>query len=152
MTARNTPHPALRRPHQGFTLIEVMITVAIIGILAAVALPAYNDYILRGRLVDATNALASMRARMEQFYQDNRTYVGGPCATSSTVKSFTVVCNSADISATAFKVTATGSGATAGFTYTINQTGTTTSQVSSAWGSSTCTGTSFLMKKGETTC
>lgn len=152
MTACNNSRTLLRRTSQGFTLIELMITVAIIGILAAVALPSYRDYVLRGQLVDATNALASMRARMEQFYQDNRTYVGGPCATSATVKTFTVVCNSADISATAFKVTATGSGATAGFTYTINQIGTTTSAVSSAWGSATCTGTSFLMKKGETTC
>lgn len=129
-----------------------MITVAIVGTLAAVAYPAYTDYVIRGRLTDATNELASMRANMEQFYQDNRTYAGGPCATSKTVKSFTIVCNSADISATAYKVTATGSGSTAGFTYTINQNGTTTSQVSTAWGSTTCTGTSFLTKRGETTC
>lgn len=147
-----TPSPQLARSARGFTLIEVMITVAIVAILASIALPAYNDYILRGRLVDATNALASMRARMEQFYQDNRTYAGGPCATSTTIKTFTMVCNGADLSATAYKVTATGSGATSGFVYTINQNGTTTSQVSSAWGSTTCTGTSFLMKKGETTC
>ena len=142
----------LRIQSLGFTLIEVMIAVAIIAILASVAVPGYNSYLVRTKLTEAQSQLGDIRVKMEQFYQDNRTYVGGPCATSATVKTFTVVCNSADISATAFKVTATGSGATAGFTYTINQTGTTTSAVSSAWGSATCTGTSFLMKKGETTC
>src|SRR5688572_17819740 len=71
---------------QGFTLIEVMITVAIIGILAAVALPSYRDYVLRGQVVDATSGLAAMRADMERHYQDNRTYASvgttfiTPCA------------------------------------------------------------------------
>ena len=84
----------LRSNPRGFTLIEAMITVALVAILAAVALPSYRDYVIRGRLVDATNALSSTRARMEQFYQDKRTYVGGPCATSQVIKEFTVVCDS----------------------------------------------------------
>ncbi len=64
---------ARHRP-RGFTLIELMITVAIVAILAAIALPSYRDYILRGQVVDATNGLAGMRADMERFFQDNRTY------------------------------------------------------------------------------
>lgn len=104
--------PAVR----GFTLIEMMITVAIVAILAAVALPNYRDYVIRGRLVDATNALSGTRARMEQFYQDNRTYVGGPCTTAQTVKAFTLACTGAP-TALAYTISATGSG----FTFTINE-------------------------------
>src|SRR5574341_294426 len=62
------------RASAGFTLIEVMITVAIVAILAGIAYPTYTDYIVRGRLVDAATALRATRARMEQYYQDNRTY------------------------------------------------------------------------------
>ena len=88
--------------NDGFTLIEVMITVAIIGILAAVALPSYRDYILRGQVVDATNGLAVMQANMERHFQDNRTYAtsgtfSSPCIAgtdaSRTVGSFVLTCN-----------------------------------------------------------
>ncbi len=131
----------------GFTLIEVMITVAIVAILAAIALPAYGDYILRGRLVDATSALAAQRAKLEQYYQDNRTYatvsatILGPCdttntATTWTVKTFTLTCSG--VSATAYALTMTGSGSTNGFAFTVNQANTqTTVLTSSTWGSGT---------------
>ena len=60
----------------GFTLIEVMITVAVIAIIAAVALPSYFDYVTRSRLVEARSNLADMRTRMEQYFLDNRAYPG----------------------------------------------------------------------------
>jgi len=112
--------------YAGFTLIEVMITVAIIGILAAVALPNYNDYIRRGRITDAVAGLSDMRVKMEQFFQDNRTYVGAcangtvaPLPTGSTAKYFTFTCPT--LTASAYQVVATGTGPMANFTYTIDQ-------------------------------
>lgn len=134
----------------GFTLIELMITVAIIGILAAIAIPMYNDYVLRGYLVDATTSLAATRARMEQFYQDNRTYVSGPCATNQQVKSFSVSCSSAPTS-TAYIITATGSGVTSGFTFTIDQDGNQkTTSLPSRWGGTPVTPYScWITKKGS---
>ena len=63
-----------RLPASGFTLIEVMITVAIVAILGSIALPAYFDYVRRGQLPEAFSNLADYRVKMEQYYQDNRNY------------------------------------------------------------------------------
>jgi type IV pilus assembly protein PilE len=63
-----------RNRASGFTLIELMITVAIIGILAAVVVPSYQDYVRRGALSEAFSNLSDLRIRMEQFYQSNRRY------------------------------------------------------------------------------
>jgi len=100
----------------GFTLIELMIAVAIVGILAAVALPSYQDYVRRGNIPEATSALGQGRIAMEQWFQDNRTYAGAPCPSNG--KSFTFGCVTA---ATTFTITATGTGTMSGFGYTIDQ-------------------------------
>ena len=68
------------RSSSGFTLIELMVTIAIVAILSAVAIPAYTDYLRRGKLPDAFTSLSDYRVKMEQYYQDNRNYGTAACA------------------------------------------------------------------------
>ena len=60
--------------HRGFTLIEVMITVAIVGILASIAYPSYVDSITRSNRSEGQRELLRIANLQEQFYVDNRTY------------------------------------------------------------------------------
>ena len=125
-------HRTARKVARGFTLIELMMTVAVIAILSAVALPNYRDYVIRGNVPEATSRLATKQVQMEQFFQDNRTYVAGTgCAadtTSSKVFGFTCVDGGDAVTATAYILTAVGKGSMAGFKYTINQTGAKTTR------------------------
>lgn len=63
----------------GFSLIELMVVVAIVGILASIAMPSYQDYVKSGNATEAPANLANCRVQAEQFYQDNFTYVGYSC-------------------------------------------------------------------------
>ena len=60
----------------GFTLIELMITVAILAIIAAVAIPSYTSYVDRGKRAEARTALLDIAARQERYYSNKRKYTG----------------------------------------------------------------------------
>ena len=129
------------KKQSGFTLIELMIVVAIIGILSAIAIPTYNEYILRGRIPDAHNNLMAQRVAMEQYFQDYRQYTTpaappgvqpSPCAAPAATKFFTYACNT--LTATTYTITATGVGSMANFSYTIDQgNNRTTPRVQPGW-------------------
>ncbi len=66
----------MRRTQQGFTLIELMIVVAIIGILAALAIPAYQDYTARAQATEALTATAGLRAEIAEYLSLEGTLAG----------------------------------------------------------------------------
>lgn len=75
-------HPfSISASNRGFTLIEIMITVVIIGILAAVALPQYSDYVSRARRVDAQTTMQEVRQFMQRYQASQDTYVGAALPT-----------------------------------------------------------------------
>jgi type IV pilus assembly protein PilE len=115
----SAPAVFMRAAIRGFTLIELMIAVAIAAILAAIALPNYTEYVRRARIGEATGNLADMRTRSERFFQDKRTYDGMPCTATSPTTNFTFSCGTP--TASAYTISATGTASMASFTYTIDQ-------------------------------
>ena len=126
-TLANARLPA-RRP-RGFTLIEVMITVAIVAILAAVAYPSYRDYVARSKRVEAQAILMEAQAYMERFFAENYRYDVNTAGTAVTdaalfparfkyspkggTAAYTITLPAANLGANTFVVKATRTGAMA---------------------------------------
>ena len=135
----------------GFSLIELLIVIAVIGVLAAIALPSYSGYVQRGKITEAHATLSDLRLRAEKWFADNRTYVPGatPWTTIVGAQYFTYDCGVP--TATAYTCTAAGVAAQnmGGFTYTVNESNVRTSAFvgQPGWNNS---GTCWVKKKGET--
>jgi type IV pilus assembly protein PilE len=133
---------------QGFSLVELMIVVVIVGILATVAMPSYQDYVTRGKIPDATSNLATKRVQQEQFFQDNQTYVNGTGCVADTTTSQYFNFSCAGVTATTYTLSAVGKATMAGFTFTLDQSNNkATTGVPAGW---TANATCWVTAKGGT--
>ena len=126
----------------------VKLMVVVIAILAAIAVPAYTEYVIRGRLTEVYSALASAQSSAEQFWSNNRTYVGFNGAPGFPAATTNFTYNLSNQTASTYTITATAvaSSPVSGFAFTIDQNGNkATTAVPSGWTSST---TCWIMKKG----
>ena len=141
-----------RRRLAGFTLIELMVAVAVVAVLAVIAYPSYVQYVRRGKIVEALGELAATRVKLEQYYQDHRDY--GSTATACGVSlpsepSFSFSCNwGSGGTSQSYLMTATGlaSGGMSGYVYTIDHNNT---QQTVQFAGDTVNASCWLKKQGE---
>lgn len=142
--------PRLRRA--GFTLIELMITIVVVAVLAAIAYPSYVQYVRRGKIVEALGELATLRVKLEQYYQDHRDYgsTAAACGVSMPSEpSFSFSCNwGSGGTSQSYLVTATGlaSAGMSGYVYTVDHNNT---QQTVQFAGETVNAACWLKKSGE---
>lgn len=134
----------------GFSLVELMVALTIAAIIAAFAVPAYRDHTLRSYLPEMSSSLQLSALRLEQFYQDHRSYRNGTeCGvTLPHSERFSFSCTLPE-DGQSFVLTAIGRDAMAGFAYTIDQQGQTrTTSLPDTWGTAPLE--CWVMKRGAT--
>jgi type IV pilus assembly protein PilE len=141
--------------NKGFTLIEIMVVVAILGILVAIALPSYQNYVIRAKRADVMGAIMSASSAMERHRANNFSYIGATAGSTfatdvpsdGTASAYYTLAFAVagDLTASTFKITATSAneqtaalGGTAE-TLTINQAGEKTWGVKTCWPEATAT-------------
>jgi type IV pilus assembly protein PilE len=140
----NKPNSMNLRQVGGFSLIELLIAITIIGLLLGIAVPSYRDHLRRGAIEEALAEMSRGRVAIENYFLDNRMYTGAPLPPNTA--RFTFAWAMGEPTATTYKIVATGSGNVAGFSYTINETGVRTTD-SGSWGTNTgC----WIIRKGGT--
>lgn len=122
-----------------------MVVTLVIAVLAAIAYPQYQNYVLRAKIAEGTAGLLTLQAQMERYYQNHRTYanksetVKSPCALAPKAGEFDLACSGTP-TASAYTIKAEGRG----FTFTVNQQNTRTTE--GAWGD--CA-TAWILSKGQ---
>jgi type IV pilus assembly protein PilA len=102
----------MKRVQQGFTLIELMIVVAIVGILAAIALPAYSDYVIRSKMSEAVAAIAACKTSVSEYYATKNAVPGTNSAAGCSAIGTQYVASGGGWNGTAVSYTSVGTGAT----------------------------------------
>jgi type IV pilus assembly protein PilE len=132
---------------RGVTLIELVVVIAIVGLLAAIAVPSYRQYVLRANRAEAKSAMLNIAAAQEKFYVQNNTYAtnaqlstappGGLGIAATTEKGYYTVSIANGADATSFSATATATGSQAAdshcVTFTINQSGAKSATSTDCW-------------------